>query len=107
MYLFIQAPGKVSQLKMKNQGNYNDLKISWVPPEGEWEQYRVMLYNDSEMLLNNTLDKEANEFSFSGLNLLPGKLYKAAVSVENGGQASTVYCPAGIGTDSSLCNNYK
>ncbi|XP_062850734.1 receptor-type tyrosine-protein phosphatase beta [Trichomycterus rosablanca] len=91
------APGEVSQLKMKNQTNFGDLKISWVPAEGEWEQYRVMLYNSSEVLLNKTVDKVANEFSFSGLNLQPGRLYKAAVSVESGGQASTVYCNAGIG----------
>ncbi|KAB5542066.1 hypothetical protein PHYPO_G00087170 [Pangasianodon hypophthalmus] len=91
------APGKVSQLKMEKPAKYSDVKISWLPPVGHWERYSVTLFNGSEALLNTTLHKAATEFRFSGLNLHPGRVYKAAVSVESRGQSSTVYCRAEIG----------
>ncbi|KAF4079469.1 hypothetical protein AMELA_G00178360 [Ameiurus melas] len=91
------APGKVSQLKMEKPAKYGDVKISWLPPVGHWEHYSVMLFNGSEMLLNKTLHKAETEFRLSALNLHPGRVYKAAVSVESRGQSSTVYCRAEIG----------
>uniref|UniRef100_A0A8B9HEQ5 protein-tyrosine-phosphatase n=1 Tax=Astyanax mexicanus TaxID=7994 RepID=A0A8B9HEQ5_ASTMX len=86
------APGEVSQIKMENVAEENSLKMSWMPPVGQWEHYRVLLFNGSETLVNETMDKSAKEFNFSRLSLQPGREYKAAVSVESRGQASTVYC---------------
>uniref|UniRef100_A0A8B9HLD4 protein-tyrosine-phosphatase n=1 Tax=Astyanax mexicanus TaxID=7994 RepID=A0A8B9HLD4_ASTMX len=89
---FFPAPGEVSQIKMENVAEENSLKMSWMPPVGQWEHYRVLLFNGSETLVNETMDKSAKEFNFSRLSLQPGREYKAAVSVESRGQASTVYC---------------
>lgn len=96
--VLMAAPGEVSELKMEAPAKPGELKITWLPPVGHWEHYSVMLFNGSEMLLNTTLDKTATEFRFSGLNLHPGRVYKAAVSVESRGQSSSVYCHAEIGT---------
>ncbi|XP_072528839.1 receptor-type tyrosine-protein phosphatase beta [Salminus brasiliensis] len=90
------APGEVSQVRMENVADHDSLKISWIPPVGQWEQYRVLLFNGSETLVNKTVDKSVREFSFSRLNLQPGREYTAAVSVESAGQANTVYCQGGI-----------
>ncbi|KAF5907896.1 receptor-type tyrosine-protein phosphatase beta-like, partial [Clarias magur] len=91
------APGEVSQLKMEKPAEYGEVVISWLPPVGHWEQYSVTLYNGSETLFNTSLGKTERRFRFPGLKLHPGRVYKAAVSVENMGQTSTVYCPAEIG----------
>lgn len=95
------APGEVSQLKMEIPEKYGDVRISWLPPEGHWEHYSVMLFNGSEMLFNTSIRKTATEFSFSGLNLHPGRVYKAAVSVESRGQSTTTYCHTNIGNKAS------
>lgn len=96
--VLMAAPGEVSQLKMETPTRYGDIKISWLPPVGHWEHYSVMLFNGSETLFNTTIHKSTTEFRFSGLNLHPGRVYKAAVSVESRGQSNTVYCRAEIGT---------
>uniref|UniRef100_A0A4W4H007 protein-tyrosine-phosphatase n=1 Tax=Electrophorus electricus TaxID=8005 RepID=A0A4W4H007_ELEEL len=87
------APEKVSQLTMKSLTEQGPLKISWAPPAGEWEQYRVMLFNGSETLVNETARKQTTEFSFAGVSVQPGRTYKAAVSVESRGLSSTAYYP--------------
>ncbi|XP_026863299.2 receptor-type tyrosine-protein phosphatase beta [Electrophorus electricus] len=89
------APEKVSQLTMKSLTEQGPLKISWAPPAGEWEQYRVMLFNGSETLVNETARKQTTEFSFAGVSVQPGRTYKAAVSVESRGLSSTAYCHGG------------
>ncbi|XP_058272942.1 receptor-type tyrosine-protein phosphatase beta isoform X2 [Hemibagrus wyckioides] len=91
------APGKVSQLKMEKPAQYGDVKLSWLPPLGHWEHYSVMLFNGSEMLFNTTVHRSVREFSFPGLKLHPGRVYKAAVSVFSRGQSSTTYCSAETG----------
>lgn len=83
---------------METPAAYEEVKISWLPPVGQWEHYSVKLFNGSETLFNATIHKNATEFRFSGLNLHPGRVYKAAVSVESRGQSSTAYCRAEIGT---------
>ncbi|XP_066523944.1 receptor-type tyrosine-protein phosphatase beta [Hoplias malabaricus] len=82
------APGEVSELMVKP----DSLNISWAPPFGQWENYRVLLFNGSETLVNETVDKSATDFSLSGHMLQPDREYRAAVRVENQGQSSTVYC---------------
>ena len=86
------APGVVSQVKMENMDANGLWKISWTPPDGHWDHYRVLLFNGNETLVNESVGKSETEFSFSRVNLQPGREYKAAVSVESGGQTSTVYC---------------
>lgn len=105
--VLMAAPGEVSQLKMEMPANYSEVKITWLPPVGHWEHYRVTLLNGSETLFNTTINKAGTEFTFSGLNLHPGRVYKAAVSVESRGLRSTVYCSAEIGTSCCLIKAIK
>uniref|UniRef100_A0AAR2LZN7 protein-tyrosine-phosphatase n=1 Tax=Pygocentrus nattereri TaxID=42514 RepID=A0AAR2LZN7_PYGNA len=91
-FLSMAAPSNVSQVKVENLAVNGMWKISWMPPEGQWEQYRILLFNGSEILVNETVGKSEREFSFSQINLQPGRAYKAAVIVESGGQTSAVYC---------------
>nr|ACN64933.1 protein tyrosine phosphatase [Danio rerio] len=90
-------PGKVSDLVIENLSIRGALKISWTPPTGEWEHIGVALSNGSEVLSNQTVGRTAKEILLSGLNLLPGRVYRMAVSVENGGLANTVIYEGEIG----------
>ncbi|KAF7694166.1 receptor-type tyrosine-protein phosphatase beta [Silurus meridionalis] len=94
------APGAVSQLKMEKPTSYGEVKISWLPPVGQWEHYSIKLINGSKTLFNTTIHKAAMEFRFPELHLHPGKVYKVAVSTESRGQTSTTYCRAEIGPPS-------
>lgn len=82
---------------MENLSDRRALKISWTPPSGEWEHIRVVLSNGSEVLSNQTVGRTAKEILLSGLNLLPGKAYRMAISVENGRLANTVTYEGEIG----------
>ncbi|XP_051544635.1 LOW QUALITY PROTEIN: receptor-type tyrosine-protein phosphatase beta-like [Myxocyprinus asiaticus] len=91
------APGQVSDLMMENLSARGALKITWTPPSGEWDQTCVLLSNGSEILANQTMNQTVKELILSGLNLQPGRVYSAAVSVESGGLATTVYYQGEIG----------
>ncbi|KAI7790128.1 putative receptor-type tyrosine-protein phosphatase beta, partial [Triplophysa rosa] len=91
------APGKVSDVFMENLPEHGLLKITWTPPSGEWDQIHVVLSNGSEILANQTVNGTAKKMILSGLNLQPGILYSAALSVKSGGLASTVYYQEEIG----------
>ena len=99
--LFSSVPGKVSQLAMEGDGESNSLKLTWAPPAGDWENYSVLLYNGTQLLVNKTLKKEALEDNFSGLDLLPGRLYRAEVRVDSGALGPEEACYGGIGELSS------
>lgn len=93
----VAAPGKVSHVVMENLPDHGMLRITWTPPSGEWDQIRVVLFNGSEILANQTINETVKEMILSGLNLQPGRLYSAGLSVERGGLASTVYYKEEIG----------
>uniref|UniRef100_A0AAR2L812 protein-tyrosine-phosphatase n=1 Tax=Pygocentrus nattereri TaxID=42514 RepID=A0AAR2L812_PYGNA len=86
------VPDKAAQLKLVGLSDQTALKVSWVPPKGEWQYYHVLLLNGSSVLVNRTADKAVLEFLFSGLVLVPGKLYTAAVTVISGSLTTTQYC---------------
>ncbi|XP_035257470.1 receptor-type tyrosine-protein phosphatase beta-like isoform X1 [Anguilla anguilla] len=86
------VPDSVSQLAMVGLGEPGALKMTWAPPRGDWENYRVLLFNNSVALVNKTAKKTVREFTFSGLTLVPGRLYTAAVAVETGGLSTTAHC---------------
>lgn len=68
------------------------LSLSWTPPSGNWEKYSVVLRNGSVVLLNETVSKLRREFTVLNLVLVPGRLYRAEVTVHSGGLRNTAYC---------------
>ncbi|KAM8972134.1 receptor-type tyrosine-protein phosphatase beta [Pelodytes ibericus] len=85
------VPEKVSDLKAISDG-LRSLKVSWVPPAGDWDNYRVVLFNNSATLLNTTIDKHHREYFIPDIGLIPGRLYQAAVIVESGGLSNVAHC---------------
>lgn len=71
--------------------------MMWAPPRGEWDQYRILLFNGSAVLVNVSTGNDTREYSFSNLSLVPGRLYQATVAVESGQQSSTESCQKRIG----------
>ncbi|XP_030622900.1 receptor-type tyrosine-protein phosphatase beta [Chanos chanos] len=88
------VPGKVSQLKLVGLNDQRSLRMSWNPPKGEWNSYRVLLFNGSSALVNSTVSRIVRYHTFSNLGLVPGRLYTAAVTVESGSLHNTEYCQA-------------
>ncbi|KAI4891813.1 hypothetical protein NFI96_007687 [Prochilodus magdalenae] len=86
------VPGKAVQLKLVGLSDQTALKVTWAPPIGEWQYYHVLLLNGSSVLVNRTAGRAALEFVFSGLELIPGRLYTAAVSVTSYSLTTTQYC---------------
>uniref|UniRef100_A0AAY4BMX1 protein-tyrosine-phosphatase n=1 Tax=Denticeps clupeoides TaxID=299321 RepID=A0AAY4BMX1_9TELE len=85
------APGAVSNLRLESLSGCGGLKMTWAPPAGEWERYRVHLWSGSVLLVNSTLDKAQVEHILPERVTLPLSRYRAAVIVENGGQATAAY----------------
>uniref|UniRef100_A0AAY4BMI8 protein-tyrosine-phosphatase n=1 Tax=Denticeps clupeoides TaxID=299321 RepID=A0AAY4BMI8_9TELE len=83
------APGAVSNLRLESLSGCGGLKMTWAPPAGEWERYRVHLWSGSVLLVNSTLDKAQVEHILPERVTLPLSRYRAAVIVENGGQATS------------------
>uniref|UniRef100_A0A672KZS4 protein-tyrosine-phosphatase n=1 Tax=Sinocyclocheilus grahami TaxID=75366 RepID=A0A672KZS4_SINGR len=72
--------------------NEKTLHLSWSPPDGDWDFYRILLFTGSSVLMNRTVERNLVEFSFTNWILIPGRLYRAAVSVESGYLISTAGC---------------
>ncbi|XP_059402146.1 receptor-type tyrosine-protein phosphatase beta-like [Carassius carassius] len=87
----ISAPGSADHLKLEAL-NEKTLRLSWSPPDGDWDFYRILLFNGSSVLMNQTIESNLVEFSFTNWTLIPGRLYRAAVSVESGYLSSTAGC---------------
>ncbi|XP_056097084.1 receptor-type tyrosine-protein phosphatase beta-like, partial [Rhinichthys klamathensis goyatoka] len=85
------APGLAAHLKLEPL-NEKLLRLSWSPPDGSWDVYRILLFNGSSVLANLTADRSVLELSFTNWTLVPGRLYRASVSVESGGLSSTADC---------------
>ncbi|XP_053318377.1 receptor-type tyrosine-protein phosphatase beta isoform X2 [Spea bombifrons] len=84
-------PEKVSDLKAISDG-LKGLKVSWLPPSGDWEKYKVVLFNHSSVLLNATVEKHQREYIISDTGLIPGRLYGVALVVESGGLENVAHC---------------
>nr|XP_055049169.1 receptor-type tyrosine-protein phosphatase beta-like isoform X1 [Misgurnus anguillicaudatus] len=85
------APGQVDHLKLVPL-NEKILRLSWSPPEGDWDFYRILFFNGSSVLMNRTVSKNLLEFSFTNWTLIPGRQYQAAISVQSGSLSSTINC---------------
>lgn len=90
------APGWVAHLKLEAL-NEKTLRLSWSPPDGDWDFYRILLFNGSSVLMNRTIERNLVEFCFTNWTLIPGRLYRAAVSVESGYLSSTAGCHGRLG----------
>ncbi|XP_056656711.1 receptor-type tyrosine-protein phosphatase beta isoform X2 [Monodelphis domestica] len=86
------VPEKVTKLKAVSNGWMRSLRVSWLPPTGDWERYRITLLNGSSLLLNITLEKDTKSFDIHDLGLIPGRQYEVEVSVESGGLKNTIRC---------------
>ncbi|XP_030069969.1 receptor-type tyrosine-protein phosphatase beta isoform X2 [Microcaecilia unicolor] len=86
------VPQKVSDLKAINNGWLRSLRISWLPPFGDWDKYRILLLNHSTVLLNTTVERQRREFITPDLGLISGRQYEAAVIVESGNLQNAAYC---------------
>ncbi|XP_067345749.1 receptor-type tyrosine-protein phosphatase beta isoform X2 [Channa argus] len=85
------APAPVS-LPFLSHSPDGGLLLSWQPPAGHWENYRLFLFDGLQQLFNFTLDQEAVSFSFPGEDLTPGRLYRAVLRVESGGLTAETSC---------------
>uniref|UniRef100_A0A8C1EDH2 protein-tyrosine-phosphatase n=1 Tax=Cyprinus carpio carpio TaxID=630221 RepID=A0A8C1EDH2_CYPCA len=85
------APGWAAHLRLEALDE-RTLRLSWSAPAGDWDFYRVLLFNGSSVLMNRTVDRSLVEFNFTDGTLIPGRLYRAAVSVESGYLSSTADC---------------
>ncbi|XP_056308714.1 receptor-type tyrosine-protein phosphatase beta-like, partial [Danio aesculapii] len=88
------APGQAARLKLEAI-HPNTLRLSWSPPDGTWDFYRILLFNGSSVLENRTVDRLQLQFSFTNWTLIPGRRYRAAVSVQSGDLSTTTACHGG------------
>ncbi|XP_061495728.1 receptor-type tyrosine-protein phosphatase beta isoform X2 [Rhineura floridana] len=86
------VPQKVSELKADSMGWLRSLKLSWLPPTGDWEKYYIVLLDHSIVLLNTTVKKDQREYIISDLRLIPGRQYEVEVTIESGGLQNTARC---------------
>uniref|UniRef100_UPI0037E73E3D receptor-type tyrosine-protein phosphatase beta-like isoform X2 n=1 Tax=Semicossyphus pulcher TaxID=241346 RepID=UPI0037E73E3D len=88
------VPERVSALSLSPLSEGRALRLSWLPPRGDWENYSVVLWNGSVVLLNRTVSKLSSQITFSArsLGLLPGRLYQAEVTVHSGTLGNTATC---------------
>ncbi|KAM3925338.1 receptor-type tyrosine-protein phosphatase beta isoform 2-T2 [Leptodactylus fuscus] len=85
------VPERVTDLKTANNG-VKSLRVSWAPPAGDWDHYQLVLYNQSTVLLNITIEDHYKEFTIQDVGLIPGRQYDVAVIVESGGLRNAAYC---------------
>nr|XP_020015111.1 receptor-type tyrosine-protein phosphatase beta isoform X1 [Castor canadensis] len=86
------VPDKVGNLEANNNGWMRSLVVSWSYPAGDWERYRILLFNDSLVLLNTTVRKEETQYVMDDVGLIPGRQYEVEVIVESGNLKNSERC---------------
>ncbi|XP_054480416.1 receptor-type tyrosine-protein phosphatase beta [Anoplopoma fimbria] len=87
------APAAASILSLTpSSSSSGGLLLSWSPPTGHWENYRLLLFDGSQQLVSTALDREATNYSFPGTGLTPGRMYRAELRVESGGLRAESSC---------------
>ncbi|XP_069440740.1 receptor-type tyrosine-protein phosphatase beta isoform X1 [Ovis canadensis] len=86
------VPQKVEDLEANSNGSTKSLVVSWSPPAGDWERYRILLWNDSSVLLNITVGKEETHYVIDDVGLIPGRQYEIEVTVESGNLKNSTRC---------------
>ncbi|XP_077357114.1 receptor-type tyrosine-protein phosphatase beta isoform X1 [Festucalex cinctus] len=85
------APAQASHLALV-PSPVGGLFLSWTPPAGHWDGYRLVLRDGWREVVAADLRKEAVNFTFPGTALLPGRRYRAALAVESGSMAAESSC---------------
>ncbi|XP_008399067.1 receptor-type tyrosine-protein phosphatase beta isoform X2 [Poecilia reticulata] len=85
------APAAASRLQLSPSSD-GGLLLTWAPPAGRWENYRVFLLDGAQQLVDTALGRDAVNFSFPGTELTPGRRYRATLRVESGGLAAESGC---------------
>lgn len=98
----VSVPQKVSELKVDSMGWLRCLKVSWLPPTGDWDKYRILLFDRSTLLLNITLEKDKREYIIKDLALIPGRKYEVVIAVESGGLQNKAHCKGRTG-EKTVC----
>uniref|UniRef100_A0AAQ5YLU7 protein-tyrosine-phosphatase n=1 Tax=Amphiprion ocellaris TaxID=80972 RepID=A0AAQ5YLU7_AMPOC len=68
------------------------LLLTWSPPVGHFENYKIFLFDGSQQLVGTAVDREAVKYSFNGTRLTPGRMYRAMLRVESGGLMAESSC---------------
>lgn len=97
------VPQKVGDLEANSNGSTKSLVVSWSPPAGDWEQYRILLWNDSSVLLNITVGKEETHYVIDDVGLIPGRRYEIEVTVESGNLKNSTRCQGRTGKQILWC----
>jgi len=95
----LPVPDQVSELSMSALEDGPSLRVSWVPPRGHWDHYRLLLWNASLVLVNQTLGVMTTQYIFSGaeLGLVLGRIYRAEVTVQSGLLGNMASCQGRLG----------
>ncbi|XP_064511733.1 receptor-type tyrosine-protein phosphatase beta isoform X4 [Pseudopipra pipra] len=86
------VPQNVSELQAGSGGWLRSLRVTWLPPAGDWERYHLLLWNRTALLLNTTLEKNTTEYLICDVGLIPGREYGVDVVVESGDLQSKTSC---------------
>ena len=97
------VPEKVGNLEAHSNGSARSLVVGWSPPAGDWEQYRILLFNDSWVLLNVTVGKAETHYVINDMGLIPGRLYDIEIIVESGNLKNSKRCQGRTGKQMSRC----
>lgn len=94
---FVSVPDQVSILSMSIDNS--NLRLSWSPPRGDWDNYSILLKDGSAVLMNQTISKQSKELlqPIQSLGLVPGHLYFADVIVNSGSLSNTAHCSSRLG----------
>lgn len=96
------VPEKVRNLVSYNEIWMKSFAVNWTPPAGDWEHYRILLFNDSLALLNATVGKEEAHYVMDGVELIPGRQYEVEVMVESGNLRNSERCRGRTGKQTWL-----
>ncbi|XP_011489637.1 receptor-type tyrosine-protein phosphatase beta isoform X1 [Oryzias latipes] len=86
-----KAPATASLLSLSPSSS-GGLVLTWLPPVGHWENYSLSLSDGSQQIFSTFLDKGAVNYSFPGTKLIPGRSYRAVLTVESGGLTAESSC---------------
>ncbi|KAF0021812.1 hypothetical protein F2P81_025935 [Scophthalmus maximus] len=85
------APAAAALLSLSPSSS-GDLVLTWTPPPGHWERYRLSLFDGLQQLVDTGVDREAETFVFHGTDLTPGRTYRALLTVESNGLEAESSC---------------
>ncbi|XP_022067914.2 receptor-type tyrosine-protein phosphatase beta [Acanthochromis polyacanthus] len=85
------APSAASSLFLSPSPS-GGLLLTWSPPVGHFENYKLFLFDGSQQLVSTTVDRDAVKYSFNRTRLTPGRMYRAMLRVESGGLMAESSC---------------